>query len=111
MPAPDGPQFKYLFNPQYDEHEVTASDNSGQLGYLRWDNSDGEVSSLYVSDKRRREGIGTAMWETAHEEAEKRKVIAPEHSSRRTEAGDSWSKSVGGHVPRLTDDIDGWSNK
>jgi ribosomal protein S18 acetylase RimI-like enzyme len=110
MPKPTGPQFQYLYNSQHDEHEVSAIDDSGTIGHLRWDDSDGEISSLRVADNRRREGIATALWETAHEEAEDRGITAPEHSSRRTEAGDAWARAVGGRVPDLTDDVDGWSS-
>lgn len=106
-----GPQFKYIFNENHGEHEVMAYDDSGQVGRLLWDDSDGEISHLYVGENRRREGIATAMWDKAHEIAEEQGVVAPEHSSRRTKAGDEWAHSVGGHVPELTDDIDGWSRE
>jgi ribosomal protein S18 acetylase RimI-like enzyme len=93
-----------------DEHEITAVANSGQVGRLVWDANDGEISHLHVGEKMRRRGIATSMWDTAHEEAETRGIIPPKHSSSRTEAGDAWARAVGGHVPGLKDDVDGWSS-
>lgn len=104
-------QFKYIFNPQHDEHEVTAFDNSGQMGRLLWDDGSGEISHLHVGEPHRRQGVATALWETAHEEAESRGITPPEHSSSRTEEGDSWARSVGGYVPTLRDDVNGWSQR
>lgn len=107
-------QFKYrlMDHPSFTpEHEITAVADSGQVGRMVWNSEDGEISHLHVGENVRRRGIATSMWETAHEEAEARGITPPEHSSTRTKLGDSWARSVGGHVPRLTDDVDGWSSE
>jgi ribosomal protein S18 acetylase RimI-like enzyme len=107
-------QFNYSRNtrqPWPDEHEITAVADSGQVGRLLWNDEDGEISHLHVGENARRRGIATSMWDTAHEEAETRGITPPVHSSQRTKAGDAWAKAVGGHVPRLTDDVDGWSSE
>jgi GNAT superfamily N-acetyltransferase len=107
-------QFKYSnrANPMFpEEHEITAISDSGQVGRLIWDAEDGEVSHLHVGEPVRRKGIATSMWQTAHEEAESRGITPPAHSSSRTRAGDSWARAVGGHVPDLIDDVDGWSSE
>lgn len=104
-------QFQYLYNDNTDSHEVEAFTDSGQVGRLVWDDDTGEIEHLHVGDKYRRKGVATALWETAHEESSDLGVTPPAHSSIRTKAGDSWARAVGGHVPRLTDDVDGWSNQ
>jgi len=53
-------------------------------------------------------GVGTHIWDTAIEWSKENNAELPEHSSRRSFEGDSFAKSVGGYIPRLTDDIDGW---
>lgn len=107
-------QFKYSnrAHPMFpEEHEITAVSDSGQVGRLVWDAEDGEISHLHVGEPVRRRGIATAMWETAHEEAKTRGITPPTHSSQRTQAGDSWARAVGGDVPDLTDDVDGWTQQ
>ena len=104
-------QFKYSYHEDINEHEIMAHDNSGQLGRLLWNADDGEISHVYVGDKLRRRGIATDMWNEAHSEALYRGIIDPEHSSRRSQEGDAWAKSIGGDIPELTDDVDGWTGQ
>lgn len=90
-------------------HKISVFNNSGAVGYIEWDTDSGEVEKVYVGEPFRRLGVGTYLWELATEWAEKNDEVAPEHSSRRSEAGDAYARSIGGRVPDLTDDIDGWS--
>ena len=106
-------QFKYrlMAHPAFTpEHEITAFADSEQVGRMVWSSENGEISHLNVSEKMRRQGIATSMWDTAHEEAGTRSITPPVHSSTRTQLGDNWAKSVGGHVPTLEDDVDGWTS-
>lgn len=91
-------------------HKLNFFNNSGAIGYIEWDKDTGEVDKIFVGDKIRRQGIGTFIWETATDWAIENNEMPPEHSSRRTESGDFFAKSVGGYIPELTDDIDGWTS-
>lgn len=102
-------QFKYSFTPP-DEHEIMAFGDKGQVGRLLWADDDGEITHLHVGEPVRRHGVATDMWHAAHSEAEERGITPPEHSSRRTQDGDAWAQAVGGDVPELSDDVDGWSS-
>ena len=108
---PDWDTLRYRFSEENHSFRLDFSDKSGTVGFIVWDPEDGEVERLYVGDQMRRKGLGTYMWETATEFAEEKNVNPPEHSSRRTYEGDQFAKSIGGYIPSLTDDIDGWYNK
>ena len=92
-------------------HEIALANASGAVGYLRWDADDGEVTQLFVGEPYRRLGLATHMWELATDWARENGLAEPEHSSRRTEEGDRFASSIGGYIPRLTDDVDGWSSR
>jgi len=91
-------------------HRIDLFNSSGAVGFIEWD-EDGEVNTIHIGDKIRRIGLGTYLWDLANEISEKNKWNPPEHSSRRTEAGDLFARSMGGYIPQLKDDIDGWTNK
>ena len=95
---------------EYGMHRIDLFNNFGAVGYLEWE-EDGEVNKIYIGDKLRRKGLGTYLWDLATELSEKEGWQPPEHSSRRTEAGDAFAQSIGGYIPRLTDDIDGWTSR
>lgn len=92
----------------YGMHRIDLFNNNGAVGYIEWD-EDGEVNTIHIGDKLRRMGLGTHLWELATQLSEKAGWEPPQHSSRRTEAGDAFAQSIGGYIPRLTDDIDGWT--
>lgn len=97
---------------------LTAINSKGQVGYIEWDREGGEIEKIYVGDGYRRQGVATHLWDEAHDYVKEihakypdAVIVEPEHSSRRSQAGDAWANSVGGHVPDLDDDIDGWSSR
>lgn len=92
-------------------HRIDISNSSGAVGYIEWDEDGGEVSKIFVGDKLRRQGIGTYLWELATEWAEQNQADPPEHSDRRSRDGDEFAKAIGGHIPPLRDDVDGWSTR
>lgn len=59
----------------------------------------------------KKKGLGRHIWNTTTEYAEDNHLTPPKHSSRRSYLGDVFAKGIGGHIPNLTDDVDGWSNQ
>lgn len=107
----DSLQYKYVKNEDTNEHRLNFFNKAGAVGYIEWDMDDGEIGKIFVGTPYRRLGVATHMWETAQEWADEHNETPPEHSSRRTKEGDAWAQSVGGRVPDLTDDIDGWTSR
>jgi GNAT superfamily N-acetyltransferase len=93
------------------EYKLTFFNKNGAVGYIEWDMDDGEVSKIYVGDIYRRQGVGTYIWDVAQEYAKDNRLIQPEHSSKRTQEGDAFAQSIGGYIPSLRDDVDGWSSR
>lgn len=100
-------RYKYIVDSNGD-NRLDFFDKTGAVGYIIWSMEDGEVDKIYVGDNCRRKGLGTYIWDTATEFSEQKGLPPPEHSSRRSYAGDQFAKSIGGYIPSLTDDIDGW---
>lgn len=92
-------------------HRIDLMNKKGAVGYIEWDMDSGEVEKVYVGTPYRRLGVGTHLWELAVDWAKEHDQVEPEHSSRRTKEGDAFARSIGGHIPDLTDDIDGWSTR
>lgn len=84
---------------------------SGAVGFIEWSKDDGEVDKIHVGKPYRRKGIGTHIWETAVDWANENDQIEPQHSSRRSYEGEQFAKNIGGYLPKLKDDITGWSNE
>jgi hypothetical protein len=54
-----------------------------------------------VPEEFRRQGLATALWHEAHRIAgTARGVQPPRHHADRTDLGEVWARSVGGHLPR-----------
>jgi|TARA_R110000787_G_scaffold336_8_gene1223 GNAT superfamily N-acetyltransferase len=106
----DWESLNHKYNGDEFTHRLDFFNNSGAIGFIEWDRDSGEVEKIYVGDKIRRNGVGTYIWDTAEEWAEENQELPPEHSSRRSKDGDEFAKSMGGNIPSLTDDIDGWSS-
>lgn len=84
-------------------HHLTAThpETGHELGYMEWggDGAEpaGEIGRVFVNKDNRGSGIGAALY---HEALSNKKVkLKPEHSSRRTDAGDAWARRVGGELP------------
>jgi hypothetical protein len=107
----DWDTLKFKYSEDDSDRRLDFFNKQGAVGYIVWEKDGGEVSSLFVGEKMRRLGVATFMWETATELSEKNSYDQPEHSSRRSEAGDGFAQSVGGYIPRLTDDVDGWTSR
>jgi len=71
------------------------------VGTLSWDPS-GEIKNIQVKPENRRQGIATKMLRMAEFETARRGTPPIQHSSRRTDDGDAWAKSVGGKLPPRT---------
>lgn len=82
-------------------HRIDAHnrDTGRSQGHLCWHPKTGELCDIFVEIRMRRKGIATTMWEAANKIAKKDGIVAPKHSSARTENGDVWAKSIGGNLP------------
>jgi GNAT superfamily N-acetyltransferase len=83
---------------------VTATHpEHGEMGYMELSTvnrrGNREVLNLEVGEQHRRKGIATALWRHAIDNE-----LSPEHSTWRTDEGDSWANSIGGDIPpRMVD--------
>ena len=107
----DNLKYQYSSPENYNLHRLDFFNKQGAVGYIEWDKDDGETEKIYVGEPYRRKGIASHIWEVATEWANDNKQLPPEHSSRRSESGEAFAQSVGGYIPNLKDDIDGWSSK
>lgn len=115
MPAPDGPQFRFLYQRPteswHDYHLLDAvpadkePDTGNSVGHMTWFKNSGVVSELFVGEQNRRQGIATNLWNEAQRLSRQDPSIpAPKHSSFRSRSGDAWAKKVGGELPPLDND-------
>lgn len=86
-------QFKYTHLQGLGEHRIEAGEDAN-AGHLSWAADTGRISEVFVAEDLRRQGIATALLKTAHETAEKKGLVHPEHSDTRTESGDKWVRKV-----------------
>lgn len=107
------PGYEIRFDPDYHgRHAVTAWDREHgnpdapdydpPMGSLHWHPGTGVINYLVVPDRYQRHGIATALWNRAHEEADRHGLVPPAHSDSRTPAADAWAQSVGGAIPPLS---------
>jgi histone acetyltransferase (RNA polymerase elongator complex component) len=86
---------------------IKAHDADREVGEMRWSQKTGEIQRVEVQGRMgpngdanggsyQHRGIATHMYEAAKEIPGK----GPTHSSQRTDAGEGWSKAVGGRRPR-----------
>jgi hypothetical protein len=101
---------KYTIDP-YGDNRMDFFDRKGAVGFITWSMDDGEVEKIHVGDKCRRKGLGRHIWDTSTKYSEDNRLPTPKHSPRRSYLGNEFAKGIGGHIPRLTDDIDGWSSQ
>jgi GNAT superfamily N-acetyltransferase len=81
-------------------HRVVAEHEGQQVGSMTWQTRSkkpGEIEKIEVEPDHQRQGLATAMWNYAHDSGIR---PSPKHSSQRTDAGEAWSKAVGGPRPR-----------
>ena len=107
----DNLKYQYSSPENYNLHRLDFFNKQGTVGYIEWDKDDGETEKIYVGEPYRRKGVASHIWEIATDWANDNKQLPPEHSSRRSKEGEAFAQSVGGYIPRLTDDIDGWSSR
>jgi GNAT superfamily N-acetyltransferase len=100
-----GVQFQYTHpgapgqHPNF--HSVTARNSEGKyLGFMDWHKKTGKIDNINVAEPMRGLGIGTSLFERANKLSADTGIIAPQHSSFRTDKGDAWARSVGGKLPR-----------
>lgn len=109
--ALDWDTLKYKHSEDESDNRLDFFCNKGAVGFIVWSKDDGEIDKIYVGEPYRRKGVATHIWETATEWAEQNNQPVPEHSSRRSYEGEQFAQSIGGYIPRLTDDVDGWTSK
>ena len=94
-------QFSH-YEPSEGYHQVTATEGSNTVGWLRWHDpahenkqyGPGEITALGVSAEYQHQGIATAMYHKADD------IAGPVVSSPvRTKAGEGWGVKAG--VPRV----------
>jgi|694.fasta_scaffold08330_11 GNAT superfamily N-acetyltransferase len=103
--------FKYSHDENFYTHNLNFFDKRGPVGYIVWDDDTGETKEIFVAPKYRQQGLGKYIWDEATEFAQQNGYQEPTHSSRRTLLGDKFARSIGGHIPDLDDDVDGWSSR
>jgi len=101
----------------------TGPDADKPVGLLEWDKKSGEIMKVGTHPDFARTGLATVLMSQAraHSAASQdpnkpmkgqrslfrlpargvKPVVAPEHSTVRTAAGDKWAHAVGGHIPPL----------
>jgi len=107
-------QFPYTFNftpsQEGEHHKVSAFHKDDRVGLMKWDPDTGEVKDLQVHPEHRLRGVARGMWDFAQRQTKPQTpgvdyaddVVAPKHSSERTDAGDAFAKAIGGKVPART---------
>lgn len=81
-------------------HEVTATVDGKQVGYVWWMHKTSRIHDIKVEPDYRRKGIATALWREAQRVAlVTRGVKPPRHSPGRTDDGDAWARSLGERLP------------
>jgi len=67
---------------------------------MAWHKDTGKIFTIETAEHQRRQGMATAMWNRAHQEAGRNPdVVAPVHSEIRSGMGDKWAHAVGGVLP------------
>lgn len=69
---------------------------AGYGAVLKWHKDTGHVTEIETHPSVRREGLAAAAWHEA-----RRRGHDVKHSADRSDEGDAWAKSVGGHLPPL----------
>lgn len=77
-------------------HTVEASAGGRPVGRIEWDHNS-EIRKVWTEPDMRRNGVATALYGEARQHDP-----AVRHSTDRTREGNSWAKSVGGRLPKLT---------
>lgn len=116
MPAPNGPQWKFLHRaptePWQSTHQIIAYPGDvnpeeapeADVGMMEWFKNNGRVSELFVGKEFRRKGVATGMWNEAKRiSKENPEIPEPRHNPQRSRKGDAWARSVGGDLPPLED--------
>ena len=98
-----------MTDPSFDAYDPSIEGEDKQVGSMLLHPKTGVVDFVYVTPTHKRRGIATQMFEmakTAHQ-VNPKGYPHPEHSPIRSDEGDDWARSVGGHLPtRQEDDED-----
>ena len=82
-------------------HGITARNSEGSyLGFMEWNKKTGQIDNINVREPMRGLGIGTSLFEKANKLSADTGIIAPKHSSFRTDKGDAWARAVSGKLPK-----------
>lgn len=99
----------------------TGPDAHKPVGFIEWDKRTGEIMGVGTHPDFARTGLATVLMSQARaisaasQDPNKpmkgqrslfrlpargvKPIVAPQHSTVRTEAGDKWAHAVGGHIP------------
>ena len=92
------------------------------VGFIEWHKTTGEIMGVGTHPEFARQGLATHLMSYARQisadsqpgpkgvkgqrslfkmpvEKPHKTIVAPQHSTTRTEAGEKWARSVGGHLP------------
>jgi len=83
-----------------DTHTISASNASGWVGHIDWNNRTGAISNIMTAHKMRGLGVATTLFDKANKLSADTGIKAPIHSRDRTDKGEAWAKSVGGDLPK-----------
>ena len=99
-----GVQFQYTHpgakGQRPDTHTLSASNASGWVGHIDWNNRTGAISNIMTAHKMRGLGVATTLFDKANKLSADTGIKAPIHSRDRTDKGEAWAKSVGGDMPK-----------
>lgn len=100
---------EYSKNPDnlsVENHSLTLHhQDKGPIGYMSWSNDDnlGMLQDIHIEPSHQRKGLGTKLWQTAHELAQQDPNITPPTPSNfRTLAGDQWAWKL--HANKLSEE-------
>jgi len=108
--------YHLLLKAPYYDHEIPQGyrDNTKHIkgyvhsldvGRIAWNHETGELQQIEVHDRYRRQGLGTALWNKAHELSAQHGLVAPVHSGVRTPDGTHWALSTKQPVPPIASGV------
>lgn len=89
----------YAWNPS-GKHTVLAHIGNEQVGSLQWDD-DGNLDTIQVKTKHRRQGLATRMLHSARSIAAQNGLTPPTFAKEFTKLGEKWRKST--DLPEATE--------